>query len=65
MNVPISVVCPEFTPDQARAWIDAGDVPELENANSVSFLNIDSGHWPMVSQPVELAHILDIAARGA
>jgi pimeloyl-ACP methyl ester carboxylesterase len=65
MSVPVSVVCPEFTPDQARAWIDAGDVLELENAKSVSFVNIDSGHWPMVTQPVELARILDVAARGA
>lgn len=61
-DVPVVLICPEFTPDQARAWIEAGDVPELEKANHVTFIDIDSGHWPMVSRPLELAKILDEAA---
>ena len=27
-DVPVVLVCPEFSPAEARAWIDAGDVPE-------------------------------------
>ncbi|MEX0796935.1 MAG: alpha/beta fold hydrolase [Acidimicrobiia bacterium] len=62
LDIPVVHVCPEYSPDQARAWIDAGDVPELSRATNVSFVDIDSGHWPMISQPAELARILAAAA---
>lgn len=62
-DVPVVLVCPEFSPDEARAWIAAGDVPELSRAKNVAFVDIDSGHWPMVTRPGELARIL--AAAGA
>jgi pimeloyl-ACP methyl ester carboxylesterase len=61
-DVPVVLVCPEYTPSQARAWIDGGDVPELSRATDVSYLDIDSGHWPMVTQAAELARLLDAAA---
>ncbi|HSJ72019.1 MAG TPA: alpha/beta hydrolase [Acidimicrobiia bacterium] len=57
-DVPVLLVCPEFSPEQAKAWIDAGDVPELSGATQVAFADIDSGHWPMVTRPAELARIL-------
>ena len=60
-DVPVVLVCPEFTPDQARAWIAAGDVPELARAKHVEFVDIDSGHWPMFTRPVELARLLGSA----
>jgi pimeloyl-ACP methyl ester carboxylesterase len=63
-GVPVVMVCPEYGPEDAKAWIDAGDIPELSRARDVSFVDIDSGHWPMVTQPAELARILDdLAAR--
>lgn len=61
-DVPVVLVCPEFTPAQAREWIAAGDVPELAKAKHLDFVDIDSGHWPMVSKPVELARLLATAA---
>ncbi|MGW2773353.1 alpha/beta fold hydrolase [Streptomyces olivaceoviridis] len=64
-DVPVVVVCPEFTPAQARKWIDGGDVPELARAGRVDFADIDAGHWPMVSRPEELARILAAAAEAA
>jgi pimeloyl-ACP methyl ester carboxylesterase len=64
-DVPVVLVCPEFTPAQAQAWIDAGDVPELAKAKHVEFVDIDSGHWPMVSRPTELARLLAAVAPGA
>ena len=64
-DVPVVLVCPEFTPAQAQDWIDAGDVPELTKAKHVDFVNIDSGHWPMISKPIELARLLDAAAGDA
>jgi pimeloyl-ACP methyl ester carboxylesterase len=61
-DVPVVVVCPEFTPDQAREWIAAGDVPELARAKHVEFVDIDSGHWPMHTRPAVLARLLAAAA---
>ena len=61
-DVPVVVVCPEFTPAQAQAWIDAGDVPELAKAGRLEFVDLDSGHWPMFTRPAELARLLAAAA---
>lgn len=60
--VPVELICPEFTPAQARAWIDEGQVPELATAASVSLVDLDSGHWPMISAPAALASLLARAA---
>lgn len=64
-DVPVVLVCPEYTPAEAREWIDAGDVPELTRATRVDVVDIDSGHWPMVTRPAELARILADLAAGA
>lgn len=57
-RVPVVLVCPEFTPAEAKGWIDGGDVPELAAAERVSFVDIASGHWPMISVPVEFGRVL-------
>lgn len=61
-DVPVAVVCPEFTPAQAKEWIDGGDVPELAQAKHLSFVDIVSGHWPMITAPVDLARLLSTVA---
>jgi len=61
-DVPVVLVCPEFTPDQAREWIAEGEVPELAQARQVSYVDIDSGHWPMFSAPADLARVLSQVA---
>jgi len=63
-DVPVVVVCPEFTPAQIQQWIDAGDVPELARAKHLEVVDIDSGHWPMFTKPIELARLLAAAAAG-
>lgn len=63
-TVPVVLVCPEFTPTQARAWIDGGDVPELAAARHLRLVDLASGHWPMLTQPVELARLLAATAPG-
>ena len=60
--VPVVMVCPEYTPEQAQAWLDAGELPELAAAASVTMLDIDSGHWPMFTRPAELAAMLATVA---
>lgn len=57
-DVPVTLVCPEFDPVQAQEWIAAGDLPELAHARQLSLVDIDSGHWPMVTRPAELARLI-------
>jgi pimeloyl-ACP methyl ester carboxylesterase len=61
-DVPVVLVCPEFTPTEAQEWIDAGELPELAKAKHLELVDIDSGHWPMFTRPVELAELLAAAA---
>jgi pimeloyl-ACP methyl ester carboxylesterase len=64
-DVPVVLVCPEFSPAQAKEWIGGGEVPELAKATRVDYVDIDSGHWPMLTRPAELAGLLAAAADGA
>ncbi len=58
-EIPVVLVCPEFSPDDARAWIERGDVVELAGVRRLAYVDIDTGHWPMVTRPAELACLLD------
>jgi len=61
-EVPVTLICPEFSPAEAKEWMDAGQVPELPLAKHVELVDIDSGHWPMVTKPRVLAGLLAVAA---
>lgn len=61
-DVPVTLVCPEFTPAQAQELVDAGDLPELTPVKHLDLVDIDSGHWPMFTKPAELARLLAAAA---
>ncbi|MEU2546845.1 alpha/beta hydrolase [Streptomyces roseolus] len=61
-DTPVVVVCPEFTPAQAKEWIAAGESPELARATHLDHVDLDSGHWPMVTRPRALARVLAEAA---
>lgn len=61
-DVPVVLLCPEFSPAQAQEWIGGGDAPELAKVKHLSYADIDSGHWPMISAPDELARLLARAA---
>ena len=62
-DLPVTLVCPEFTPTQAKEWVEGGDVPELAKATRLAYVDIESGHWPMFTKPTELARILADCAR--
>jgi pimeloyl-ACP methyl ester carboxylesterase len=57
-DVPVTLICPEFTAAEARAWLDAGELPELARAKHLDLVDIDSGHWPMLTRPAELAALI-------
>jgi pimeloyl-ACP methyl ester carboxylesterase len=61
-GVPVVLVCPEFSPAQVKEWIAAGELAELARAEHLELVDIDSGHWPMLTQPAELARLLAAAA---
>ncbi|MDY7091309.1 MAG: alpha/beta hydrolase [Actinomycetota bacterium] len=60
-DIPVVMICPEYSPAQAREWIDSGELPELAKAKHVELVDIDSGHWPQLSKPAELARLLSAA----
>ncbi len=62
LAVPVTLICPEFAPAQAEEWINGGQLPELSKAKHLDYVDIDSGHWPMFTQPAELARLLAEAA---
>ena len=62
-TVPITMVCPEYSPADFEAWRADGAMPELDGLE-VDAVDIDSGHWPMFSKPAELGALLaEIADR--
>jgi len=63
-DVPVLLICPEFTPAQVREWIAEGELPELARARHVEFADLDSGHWPMVTRPADLARLLVAGLHG-
>jgi pimeloyl-ACP methyl ester carboxylesterase len=63
-EVPVTLICPEFSPAQAREWIEGGQLPELSKARHIDYVDIESGHWPMFTRPAELARLLAKAADG-
>lgn len=57
-DVPVTLICPEFTVAQAKGWMAAGEVPELSKVTHLDLVDLHSGHWPMVTKPRELARVL-------
>lgn len=64
-DVPVVIVCPEFSPAKAKEWVAGGEVPELAKAKTVRYVDIDSGHWPMFTRPAVFARLLAEVADGA
>lgn len=64
-DVPITVICCEFSADQLRAWIDARDpfVRELAKVHDTELVDLPTGHWPQFTRPVDLAETILRAVR--
>ncbi|MCW3159154.1 alpha/beta fold hydrolase [Micropruina sonneratiae] len=61
-DVDVTLICPEFTPSDAREWLASGELPELAKVTRLHLVDLDSGHWPQVTQPALLAGALAAAA---
>lgn len=59
-DVPVVMVCPEFSADDVRNWIAEGFAPvaELLHLNRLSYVDLGSGHWPQASCPDDLARVI-------
>jgi pimeloyl-ACP methyl ester carboxylesterase len=59
-DVPITLVCCEFSSAMVRAWIEQ-EVPfvrEIAAVKDVSYIDLPTGHWPQFTKPAELADAL-------
>ncbi len=59
-DVPATVVACEYPTAQLKKWIDEGEegVAELASLRNVEYVDLDSGHWPQVSRPDDLARVI-------
>jgi pimeloyl-ACP methyl ester carboxylesterase len=59
-EVPVTVVCPEFTSDMLRGWIAEGMAPvrEFTKIRDLEYVDLPTGHWPQFTRPEELARII-------
>lgn len=57
-DVPVVMICPEYTPEDVREWLGEGHLPELAKVRNLSYVDIDTGHWPMFSAPAVLAEAI-------
>lgn len=56
--VPAVMVCPEYSVKELQGWVSGGDLPEVAAIADVSYLDIETGHWPQFTRPTELARLL-------
>ncbi|BAJ31981.1 MULTISPECIES: alpha/beta hydrolase [Kitasatospora] len=61
-GVPVTMLCAEAPVAEVRGWIAGGAAPEVSRMERIEFVDLDSGHWPMFTRPVELAALIDAAA---
>ena len=63
-EVPATAICPEYTPEQLRAWIADGEPPvqEFARIREVDYVDLPTGHWPQLTNPRALAEAIAAAA---
>jgi pimeloyl-ACP methyl ester carboxylesterase len=59
-DVPVTVICPEFTSEMLRGWIEQGMAPvqEFTKIRDVEYVDLPTGHWPQFSRPEDLARAI-------
>ena len=66
LAVPGTVVCTAFPGAEYRAFAEqgAGSLAGLLDHTALTYVDLPTGHWPMWSRSIELAGVIDRAARG-
>ena len=59
-DVPVTVICTEFTSQMLRHWTDGGLAPvrELTKIKDVGHADLPTGHWPQFTRPEDLARAI-------
>ncbi|MBP2216622.1 alpha/beta fold hydrolase [Arthrobacter sp. CAN_C5] len=60
LAVPATVICCEFTSEQLKRWMAAGDpfFAELTRIQDVDYVDLPTGHWPQFTRPADLGAAL-------
>jgi pimeloyl-ACP methyl ester carboxylesterase len=56
-DVPVTVICTEFTGDMLRTWVEQGLPPvrEFARIGNVEYVDLPTGHWPQFTKPERLS----------
>lgn len=67
LDVPGTLVCTAFSAADYRSYAQDGApfLAGLLEHRALTLVDLPTGHWPMWSKPIELAAIIDVAARAA
>jgi hypothetical protein len=59
-QVPVTMVCPEFSSEMLKEWVADGMEPvrELGLIEDVTYVDLPTGHWPQFTRPEELAQVI-------
>jgi pimeloyl-ACP methyl ester carboxylesterase len=59
-DVPVTVICCEFTSDQLKEWMAGGAAffAELAKVKDATYVDLPTGHWPQFTRPRELAGVI-------
>lgn len=64
LAIPVTEICTSIPSEPLRELIRAGHIPsELEDYADVEYVDLPTGHWPMLSRPADLADAIAAAAR--
>lgn len=64
LAVPVTVICTSIPSPVLRELVAAGQLPtELPRIASVEYVDLPTGHWPMLSRPAELGRAVAEAVR--
>ncbi len=59
LDVPATMLCPEYTAADLRGWVESEDGPaELAALKRVEYVDLGGGHWPQLTQPDNLARAI-------
>jgi len=59
-DVPVTMVCPEYTGEMVRGWLAQGAAPvsELGRIRAVRYVDLPTGHWPQFTRPRDLGRMI-------